>query len=188
MNLSKKVQDVIRFSISLNSRCKYHFSEEPLESIKHIPLEKQQLLSKPIGFWYSWGGTWPLYLLSEFFYLGRKEGKWATNRIENINYIYKVNIDFRDVLRIRRKKDFTWICNEYGKPSTNDMARFADYPYDVNWHKFCIDFKGIDIEYDKNASYDYHWYYGWDCSSGCIWNKDAIKGYKEVWNYKQASL
>lgn len=189
MKLSQKAQDVIAFSMKLDTRRKYHYSPWPIEKIASLRSTELSKAKKPLGFWYSWGGAWPLYLLSEYARgMGySQEGKWAMERLESTSYVYKIDIDFSRILKIRSKKDFRNFCEQYGCPTDDRFAKYSDYPCIINWKKVYRDHWGIDIRFDVDMSYDCFWYERWDCHSGCIWKPTAIKDYKEVWVHKLES-
>lgn len=189
MKISKKAQEVLAFSMGLDPRHKYHFSSRQIDKITGISSVHLETEKKPLGFWYSWGGSWPLYLLAEYTReMGySQEGKWAMDRLVDIEFVYKINIDFSRILRVRTKKDFKSLCEKYGRPSDDCFARHSDYPCVINWKKVHRDYWGIDIQYNADMSFDCFWYNRWDCHSGCIWRRGAIKDYKEVWKHKQES-
>ncbi|QBI98814.1 hypothetical protein SEA_BOBBY_184 [Mycobacterium phage Bobby] len=46
----------------------------------------------------------------------------------------------------------------------------------IDWGKVAADYGGIIIApYQWSRRMDPHWYYTWDCASGCIWNLEAIE-------------
>ncbi len=60
---------------------------------------------------------------------------------------------------------------------------------DFRFRQRYIDWAGFAREYDgliiapyqwNNRMFGPMWYYGWDCSSGCIWNLEAIKDFELV--------
>lgn len=53
----------------------------------------------------------------------------------------------------------------------------------IDWQTLAKDYDGIVISpYLHSRRFARHtlWYYGWDCASGCIWNKAAIKSLKLI--------
>jgi hypothetical protein len=60
----------------------------------------------------------------------------------------------------------------------DDMIRFTKrFAADaaITWQRVAEQYHGIIVTpYQWSQRYDLWWYYGWDCASGCIWNKDAI--------------
>lgn len=48
----------------------------------------------------------------------------------------------------------------------------------IDWAKVADNWDGIFITpYQHSLRFDceMHWYYGWDCASGCVWNSDVIQ-------------
>lgn len=47
----------------------------------------------------------------------------------------------------------------------------------IDWQRVAGDYDGLIIApyiWDRRIHTGSRWYYGWDCASGCIWNKRAI--------------
>ncbi len=58
------------------------------------------------------------------------------------------------------------------------FAPYSDIPNltHIDWKRIAKRWHGIIITpYLFSQRFDIHWYYGWDCASGCIWNKKAIE-------------
>jgi len=48
-------------------------------------------------------------------------------------------------------------------------------PESIDWRKVAADYDGlINAPYQWQCRISMHFYYGWDCASGCIWNVNAI--------------
>ena len=183
MKFSQRVRDVISFSMSLGINRKYHFTDRPIEKIKNSRFVTDPKNLKPIGLWYSWGGAWPLYLLSEYARGGGcgRECEWVMCRLNLTRLIYEIDIDLSNVLKIRTKKDFRQFCQRYGELSSEAKSLHYNSPFEIKWDDVKNDYYGIDIKYNEDMSVDHFWYHRWDCHSGCIWNKRAIRGHKQVW-------
>lgn len=54
----------------------------------------------------------------------------------------------------------------------------------IDWAAVASTYQGILITpyiYERRLSYESpSWYYPWDCASGCIWDTDAIAGFRVV--------
>lgn len=182
------MQDIVDFSFQLDVRNKYHFSSQPIQGIYSIDLSQQSTIQKPQGLWYSWGGSWPLFMLTDYLRsFGQcHNAKWAKSRMEDINYIYKVDVDFTRMLRLRTCRSFKEFTVEYGRELSGEekeekFAKFMDFPHVINWKKVAKRYRGIDVRYNDNCTLDYHWFEHWDCHSGCIWKLSAVKDMKLVW-------
>ncbi len=45
----------------------------------------------------------------------------------------------------------------------------------IDWESIEKKYSGIEISpYQYSLRFSLFWYYGWDVSSGCIWNSDCI--------------
>lgn len=73
----------------------------------------------------------------------------------------------------------------------DDLRRFTDdYACDkegprmyISWDYVMDEYQGIVIspyQWSMRLDSDVFWYYGWDCSSGCIWDFSAIQEITEI--------
>lgn len=117
---------------------------------------------KPNGFWVSVDGNkdWKAWCESEDFLIEKLVFKHNIILSEKNNILYLDNdneiLKFNDDYVIGDKKD-------YGNK--------------INWSELKKDYQGIVIApYSFNLRFDMrtHWYYTWDCASGCIWDLNAI--------------
>lgn len=61
----------------------------------------------------------------------------------------------------------------------------------INWAEMRRDYDGIIIapyQYRLRMAEGFLWYYGWDCASGCIWNKRVIESISEPEEVEVQSL
>lgn len=159
----------------------YHFSEKPLEFDYNYNYKKdpRYLQLKPSGFWVSDENEY-----------GWKE--WCIDgafRLEELKHCSKVTLNQdNNILFVRSKKDMLAFNKNYSKKMMTEKE-IADYP---KWFKedYCLrilnleklykDYGGIVItpyRWAFRLEVNFHWYYGWDCASGCIWD---LKNIKEV--------
>ena len=189
MKLPAKMQDIVDLSFKLDVRHKYHFSDRPISSVYSIDPSQQKIARKPEGLWYSWGGSWPLFLLTDYLCsFGQSDNaKWARTRMNEINFVYKVNIDFKKIKRLQTCKSFKNFTLEFGNPVTDKekeeeyVSDYMDFPHNIRWKKVARHCHGIDVKFNQNCVFDYHWYEHWDCHSGCVWRLNAIKDLKLIW-------
>lgn len=65
---------------------------------------------------------------------------------------------------------------EYGVPAFWRPRGREDWLYDIDWPRVASEHDGIVIApYLWARRMNPHWYYTWDCASGCIWNLSAIE-------------
>lgn len=77
--------------------------------------------------------------------------------LDSLAHKSKVDICHDSVLSISEIDQFHDFFDQYGRSDTRENSKIG------------IDFMG------------HIWLYGWDCSSGCIWDKEAIKSIEEVY-------
>lgn len=124
---------------------------------------------KPAGLWLSVGGAWPEWCKAESFALDRF--KYVT-RIELISGA--------NVLWLRGEGDIITFHHEFADKDATP-SYLADY---IRWDRVAEQYDGIVIApYVWSCRLDgpaHHWYYGWDCASGCIWDPRCIASFECV--------
>jgi hypothetical protein len=127
---------------------------------------------KPNGLWFSvegpddWkefceSGNWNLHDLVVSYELHLKEGS--------------------NILHLKTAEEIM----EFGKTYPLSTRRWDPEhdTYHLNWTKVREKYQGIIIspyQWDCTLAIETAWYYGWDCSSGCIWDLEAIKELKLI--------
>jgi len=107
--------------------------------------------------------------------------------------VYDVNILDNTFTNIDGPKGISKILqlNTY-----DDMLKFYDkYGYDIgkkyvderiDWKKVYCDYGGIELaagplwDFREIGFYGHRWWYGWDISSGCIWNGELVNKIKWI--------
>jgi hypothetical protein len=128
---------------------------------------QQQIERKPLGMWYGFNDSWISWCLSE-------EPCWLTP------YIYEVVLNEDRILKISGEKEFDEFEAAYGQ---------RDEFFDKFVPSFDVGFRD-KIDYTRLVAEGHHgieinpylwsrrlkrmWYYGWDCASGCVWNKRSV--------------
>lgn len=146
-----------------------HYSKRPLGKLTCVEQRyPESYFDKPRGLWVSVKGEddWYSWCHSEGFHLDRLA---HCTRI-----ILKPDAN---VLIVDTPEAITALEDKYGFEHhlaiavwENRLQRLA-----INWPKVAEDYQGIIIApYDFNARWDKHWYYSWDCASGCIWDTTCI--------------
>jgi len=135
-------------------------------------LEKKYLQGiyklKPCGLWYSINNEWLKWCKSEM-------PSWITK------FKFELNINTSNILIISNISELQSFCSEY-KYKLNPF-KSLDY---IEWARVSKNYDGIEIrnydnlKYDRNLDYKNVWVYGWDISSGCIWNLQALKNYNKL--------
>lgn len=119
---------------------------------------------KPVGLWVSVQGAddWEAWCRAEDF------------DIEKLTYVTEiVPGPSANILRIDNPDDLRRLTVKYPQADPPRLAGFGPVP---DWERIAADFDGIVIApYQWRERLNLHWYYGWDCASGCIWNLAAIQ-------------
>lgn len=117
---------------------------------------------KPKGFWYSVDGGWEEWCKSEM-------PHW----IEGLP-AFRVTLGDERLIEIRSVLDIDLFHMKYRVTDGDRWQR--EY---INWAKVAQDFDGIEIApYQWNRRLEgppHHWYYSWDCASGCIWRPNGVR-------------
>lgn len=147
-----------------------HYSNEVLRSVHSVEQGNEPFM-KPRGLWISVedGSGWRDWCEGE---------NWGLNRLEVENLIELT--PQANILYLRSSGEISDFTNEFlsstrvreGGPSYEPFMN-----HNIDWRGIAARWQGIIIApyqwscrlTDKSA-----WYYGWDCSSGCIWDAKAI--------------
>lgn len=181
----------------------FHYSGKPVKKLRSDYWEKPKNRifnsngAKPIGLWVSLEDhesennyNWEQWCRAEDFCVEDLKYKHLISlkenakillldtpeKIKDFSYQYADN-DINEMMR-----DFTLDNIEEFKHLIPDGPLKEHlfnrkYVYKIKWHELKNQFDGIFITpYQLPCRYnnDTFWYYGWDCSSGCIWNIDII--------------
>jgi hypothetical protein len=128
---------------------------------------------KPKGLWYSVGNSWAEWCHGNDWHLGQ--------------IVYKIFVDYDKIIHLSSHEQLKDFSEKYNKKAIVGITSLdLGSRYDnIDWEKVYEKFNGIEI---SPYLYDYEktpfWYYGWDCASGCIWNKNAIKKVELLEDYR----
>jgi hypothetical protein len=138
-----------------------HYSAQPISCVRSVE-QSSKLDMKPRGLWVSDDAcedNWRTWCETENFSLG------------NLVYAHDVMLaESANILRLSGALDIDAFHDEWSR------IAFSDYRT-IDWSAVARKYDGIIISpYIWNRRLDgrVHWYYGWDCASGCIWNAHAI--------------
>jgi hypothetical protein len=163
----------------------YHWASHPvkLQGMSYA----QSGHPKPNGFWFDVNGSWKRWCEAARF------------RLEGLNYRHTVTIlDTSQVLFLGKAKDIEVFTRRYGhnlsgkiqplqSPEEIDaftrqygsdlfgdiLGQFSNY---ILWDEVAEKHSGIILKpYFSKRSRNYLWYYGWNCSGGCIWDTSIIR-------------
>lgn len=151
---------------------KTHITHKPISRL--IKWRKQKKTNhKPVGLWYGVNNDWLRWCRIE-------EPTWVGK------YWYQLEIDQDKLLKISTKKQleqftdrYKYIAEVIEKLSTinDDFIQLSC----IDWAAVAKEYDGIEIApYRWESRLKFLWYYGWDCSSGCVWKARAIKSLKRI--------
>lgn len=150
-----------------------HMSRHKALSIKKFKEKEQKIEMKPTGLWYGLGDSWIDWCMNEV-------SGWLSP------YIYELVLDEDKVLKVSNIAEFEKLEQEYlGVPEhfklLQDMTTLGDprmmsFFNQIDYPKIAETYGAIEIApYIWKKRLESIWYYPWDCASGCIWNRSAIK-------------
>jgi len=166
-----------------------HYSRKKIEKLEDRSYTEndREWYAKPSGFWFSVEGddcvtNWKEWCESEKF------------RVECLEFSYEIILNENaKILHLKTHEEILDFTEKYPflREQWNDeTGRRICKSYELNWDKVKKEYQGIiispyqwDCRLDSNAM----WYYGWDCSSGCIWDISCIKEFKEISNERITS-
>lgn len=146
-----------------------HFSGEALELTDlrndFHTLHTQEIGTKPWGFWVS----------DEAANYGWRKFCCESNvRVFNLKHQHIIELaDDANILYLTSAEHLQAFTKEYGAP----LYSGSDLDY-IDWIEVAKKYQGIIITpyiWSMRLSMEAHWYYPWDCASGCIWDVAAIK-------------
>ena len=174
----------------------HHSSNDTLKPYSEEITRKELGPGKPGGLWYSCGNGWLDWCLAESFGFGP--------------YLFEVCVDMDKIKVISNVEEFDEFALEYGvsynqylrkyhPEAARDQVELPPINYGhrivrdyIDWGNFLEKegFYGIEINpyLWKRRLDGGMWYYGWDCASGVIWNKDAVTSVEMVAYYEEGEI
>jgi hypothetical protein len=148
-----------------------HFSNKIIKKVKPIDHGKTVSVGpgKPNGFWVSDESDhgWHTWCTAEEF------------RLENLKYQHEVELKKdANILKISNLDEFDEFNEKYSIEQYPGMSIKT-----IDWAKIKTEYQGIIIspyQWKRRLDPQSHWYYGWDCSSGVIFNHEAVAGIKLI--------
>jgi hypothetical protein len=145
-------------ALGIDSKTKLHITHCDKIEAKITQQKNKSIVSKPFGLWYSIGFEWLDFTTNDF------EGFYGEEKL----YAYEINIDNLNILKLNTIEDINEFLKKY--KIGNDMF------VSIDWKEVSKSYDGIEINNYRKIknkallNFDYIWLYGWDVSSGCIWN------------------
>ena len=150
----------------------YHWSKKPIRNLE--ARKYQQAWYRPNGIWFSVDNSW-IDWCSE---------NHHGNSISD--FAYELTFDETDILKITELEDLKITHMRYNTPKGFDWTNiYLEYDgFVIQNHKKIAEENEQSIrenEYinsPRSANAKYSWFYGLDCSCGCIWNIEAIQTWR----------
>jgi len=173
MDTFQKNKKLLKFCKKFSYRQRLIFSDEGnLCSPGKIgtDYQKDRAMRKPDGLWYSFGSAWIEFLVGSDDLMtkaGAERATWASKRMAGYTHIYKLHLNRKLIYTINTLEKFIEFTHRYGTKN-GDL---------IKWRKVGDDgYHGVEVRFfDELHDLDNGWYQGWDCSSGCIWSKGAVR-------------
>ncbi len=140
-----------------------HLSSNPLLEFENR--SQPMCRHKPSGLWYGIDNSWRRWCEAE--------------DLESWIHLNEYNVKIREEYILVMKSD-------------NDVRHFTKC-YSINegwdrctsWVNVAKDYSGIEIRnYNRNLAYDHLndllWLLTWDCSSGCIWDRNGLESLRPL--------
>lgn len=161
-----------------------HFSYKPLKDIRSV---KQSVKgeAKPRGLWLSDedDSGWFDWCSGEEFALERLHYEYEVTLSDKANILHIKSAGglqaFQDEFVDKRE---TSVNQHILRDYVNKKYEWQPHTYEIRWDLVAKKYDGIIISpyiWSERLG-NKMWYYGWDCASGCIWNKEAIAKTKLV--------
>ncbi len=156
-----------------------HYSCENIPVLEHRHYLQSDLWwqAKPNGLWVSVEGIsapnnydWKQWCESEIFF------------VENLINSYEIVLQEESKILHLKSPQEIFVFTKLYAPKTRDWDTKHD-TYQINWHEVKKNYQGIIIapyQWKCRLALETCWYYGWDCSSGCIWDLTCIESFKKI--------
>ena len=153
-----------------------HYSSELIKSLEPRCYDQnQKWKAKPRGLWFSVESddvdyNWKEWCEAEKFNLECLKFSFEIILKENAN-----------ILHLKTEQEILEFTKEFPL-KTRDWDVEWD-TYQLDWNKIKEKYQGIIIspyQFECRLSLESSWYYGWDCSSGCIWDLNCIEEFTKI--------
>lgn len=139
----------------------FHYSTRKILRMRSRRHQEETRPYKPDGLWVSYYDDWASWVTSET--------SWKLGK-----YVYEVvlNPDAK-LLYMSTLAELEAFDKKYGFPLLPQfpLGRIRS----IEWSRVTQEYDGIIIApYVYPARHTFHWYYGWDVGSGCLWHRNAV--------------
>jgi len=162
----------------------YHYSDKIIDKLDDRSYKEHridlEMKIKPRGFWFSVEGieepdnyNWKQWCEAEEF------------RLEYLRCVHQIHFrEDANILHLKTADELIEFSKNYPVPNERNPWHIElDASFQLDWLKVKADYQGIIIapyQWGCRLAIETSWYYGWDCSSGCVWDLSCIKEFKPV--------
>lgn len=148
----------------------HHYSDKPVVLDRACRYESSGAY-KPPGLWVSVPGEddWPAWCRAEDFC------------VEKLAVAHRVTLAAEaNVLLLTTAKELDAFATKFGH--VPEHMRQLSFKYaEIDWAAVARSWQGLVIApYQHSRRFTYHWYYGWDCASGVLWDLRAVASVEPV--------
>jgi hypothetical protein len=152
-----------------------HYTDKPINSLEPRDYSQADLewQSKPNGLWFSVEevGKHPNN------YNWREWCEAKNYQVGSLVVAYEIVLkEDTNILHLKTAEKIKEFTKQYLLKTRDGHAEWGTYQ--LEWNEVKKKHSGIIIspyQWDCRLSLETGWYYGWDCSSGCIWDVSCIK-------------
>lgn len=148
-----------------------HYSPKKIDALESQKYDQYEIKfqSKPNGLWFSVEGLdgWKEWCKGEKTFLDRLRFSYEIILKEKTNIIHLKTPE--EIFSFTKK----YPLKKRGYDSDSDTS-------ELDWVEIKTNYQGIIIspyQWDCRLALESGWYYGWDCSSGCIWDISCIQDF-----------
>ena len=154
-----------------------HYSSEDIEKLETRSYDQNEFRwhAKPHGLWVSVEGE----------NVGDNWKEWCEGEkfeLECLVNSYEVMLkDDANILQLKTAEEIFEFTKKFPIKTRDWDAEWDTYQLD--WNKVKSLYQGIIIspyQWGCRLALESCWYYGWDCSSGCLWDLTCIKEWKRL--------
>lgn len=151
-----------------------HYTESPIE-LEPRDYHQSELLfqAKPHGLWFSVEIDEPLLNNYNWKEWCEMEGF----RVAALNVSYQIVLkEDANILHLKTEQEILEFTKQFALKTRYWDAEWDTY--NIKWDEVKEKYQGIIIspyQWNCRLALETSWYYGWDCSCGCMWDLSCIK-------------
>ena len=159
-----------------------HYNEEPVLKLEERSYDQkeQRWQAKPVGLWLSveevesedHNYNWKQWCEAEGY------------RLQTLKCAHEVILkEDANILHLKTAKEVFEFTKKYQLKTRELEADWHWDTYQITWDIVKQQYQGIIIspyQWDCRLAIESSWYYGWDCSSGCVWDLKCIESFTRI--------